>query len=303
MISIFPHEIGIFGTRGCKTTPKTFGSVSTVHSLLGGIGSIEELWKTDGSHMGMGVHVWRPELGKWADHWTSADNGVVDGESVFISEEKVNGVNWQYRGVWDQVTLDSCRWHQSASKDSGTSWDWNGWMDWTRQSAHSGNRMTKVSDVIQVSPDYRHYDKVVRSHGVIDSTIDRLKWYEVSADDQPIAKAIRDPAQSCVSRKLTSDGKPSAQELGFVLLHRCGDGFYFLGLCTWRGNNELWKTIFCFETDAMEDFALFEQDEPHKDTFCVWELAVVSHETRAWTIYLRSNRTERDADRYLTTVI
>ena len=163
--------------------------------------------------------------------------------------------------------------------------------------------MNKVSEVIQVSPAYRHYDKVIRSYGVIDPTIGRLKWYDINRSDQPIEQSIRDIAQSFMSYKMTSDGKPSAQELGFVLLHRCGDGFYFLGLCTWRGNNELWKTIFYLETDAMEDFALFEQDEPHKDTFCVWELAVVSHETQAWTAYLRSNRTDQDADRYLTTVI
>ena len=160
-----------------------------------------------------------------------------------------------------------------------------------------------MPEALQVSPTYIHYEKVIRCNGVIAPTICRLKWYDINRSDQPIEPAIRDLAHSFVSRKLTSDGKPSAQELGFVLLHRCGDGFYFLGLCTWRGNNELWKTIFYIETLTMEDFAFFEQDEPHKDTFCVWELAVVSHETQAWTTYLRSNRTDQDADRYLMTVI
>ena len=163
--------------------------------------------------------------------------------------------------------------------------------------------MNKMHEVIQVSPAYRHYDKAIRSHGVIDPTIGSLKWYDVNPNEQPIEQAIRDLARRFMSHILISDGSPSAQELGFVLLHRCGKGFYFLGLCTWRGNNELWKTIYFLEADTMEDFALFEQDEPHKDTFCVWELAVVSHETQAWTTYLRSNRTDQDADRYLTAVI
>ncbi len=163
--------------------------------------------------------------------------------------------------------------------------------------------MNKTSETIQVGQTYRHYEKMIRCHGVIDLTIGRLKWYGINCSNQPIEQSIFELAQSFVSRKLRSDGSPSAQELGFVLLHRCGQGVYFLGLCTWRGNNELWKTIFFFETDTMEDFALFPQDEAHKDTFCVWELAVVCHEVQAWTTYLKSNRTDQDADRYLTTVI
>jgi hypothetical protein len=163
--------------------------------------------------------------------------------------------------------------------------------------------MSNMCEALQVSPTYRHYDKVIRCHGVIDPTIGSLKWYEINRSGQPIEQAIRDLARRFVSSKLASDGRPSAQELGFVLLHRCGEAFYFLGLCTWQGNNELWKTIYFLETDTMEDFAIFPQDEPHKDTFCVWELAVVSHETQAWTTYLISNRTDQDADTYLTTNI
>ena len=163
--------------------------------------------------------------------------------------------------------------------------------------------MNKMPEDTQVSPTYRHYEKAIHSRGVTDPNICRLKWYDINRSDQPIEQAIRDIARRFVSRKLASDDGPSAKELGFVLLHRCGEEFYFLGLCTWRGNNELWKTIFFLKTDTMEDFALFEQDEPHKDTFCIWELAVVSHEALAWETYLNSKRTDEDADRYLSTVI
>ena len=167
----------------------------------------------------------------------------------------------------------------------------------------TNNVLSKAPEIIQVSPTYCHYEKVIRCHGVIVPTIGRLKWYFINQFDQPIEQSIFELAQSFVLRRLRPNGSPSAQELGFVLLHRCGEGFYFLGLCTWRGNNELWKTIFFLEADTMEDFALFPQDEAHKDTFCVWELAVVCHEMQAWTTYLKSNRTDQDADRYLSTVI
>lgn len=118
-------------------------SGATVHRVLDGMGSIEELRKPDGSFMGMGIRVWLPQEKKWADHWTGTYNGVVnpaqkgefiDGEGVFISEEVVDGVPWLYRGIWDRITATSCRWHQSSSSDGGKSWDWNWWMDWTRVS-------------------------------------------------------------------------------------------------------------------------------------------------------------------------
>jgi hypothetical protein len=116
-------------------------SGATVHRVLGGMGSIEELRKPDGSYMGMGVRVWLPQEKKWADHWTGTYDGVVnppqkgefiDGEGIFITEEEADGVKWQYRGVWDRITPTSCRWHQSSSKDGGNTWEWNWWMDWTR---------------------------------------------------------------------------------------------------------------------------------------------------------------------------
>lgn len=163
--------------------------------------------------------------------------------------------------------------------------------------------MSKRSDVIQVSPNYRHYQKKITCHGVIQTAKNRLKWYDISRGRKPIDPEIRDLAQVFLSRQTSSVGIPSADELGFVVLHRCGQNFYFLGLCTWRRNNELWKTIFHFDTGKMKDFALFPQDGPHKDTFCVWELAIVSHETQAWTTYLQSPRTNQDEDLYLAALM
>ena len=163
--------------------------------------------------------------------------------------------------------------------------------------------MNKIPEVVQVSPAYRHYEKRVYGHGVILPSNCRLKWYDITRGKQPIEQSIRELAQDFLVRQAATSGVPSAQELGFIFLHRCGSGFYFLGLCTWRGNNELWKTIYYFDAGKMDNFALFPQDKIHKDTFCVWELAVVAHETQAWTTYLLSDRTSRDADTYLATIM
>ena len=128
---------------GTKDIWENFESSATVHSVLGGMGSIEELRNADGTDMGMAVRVWLAESKKWADHWTSASNGIVgapqfgsfiDGAGIFISEAEVDGIKWQYRGVWDLITSNSCRWHRAVSNDGGNSWDWNWWMEWKRQS-------------------------------------------------------------------------------------------------------------------------------------------------------------------------
>jgi len=39
--------------------------------------------------------------------------------------------------------------------------------------------------------------------------------------------------------------------LGFVILHRCEEDFYFLIVCTWRNSNELWQTVLYKDGEAM----------------------------------------------------
>jgi hypothetical protein len=86
---------------------------------------------------------------------------------------------------------------------------------------------------------------------------------------------------------------PLADDLGFVILHRCGTDFYFLITCTWRNDNELWETVWAKNGAADAAFAPWPAAGGHRPAFCVWELGAVCHERRAWSRYLRS---ERDAD-------
>jgi hypothetical protein len=78
--------------------------------------------------------------------------------------------------------------------------------------------------------------------------------------------------------------------LGFVILHRCGADFYFLIVCSWRNENELWSTVFYKNDEAMPAFAAWPRDGSHKPAFCVWELAPVWHEQQAWVRFLRTAR-------------
>ena len=126
---------------GSKDEWQTFDGGATVHRVLGGMASIEELRGAGGKYFGMGVRVWHPEEKMWADHWTGYYNGVVNapqlgqfinGEGIFTSDDEMDGKPIKARGVWDRITPKSCRWHQSTSKDGGKTWDYNWYMDWTR---------------------------------------------------------------------------------------------------------------------------------------------------------------------------
>jgi len=59
--------------------------------------------------------------------------GVFEnGAGTFLSEgERAEGAEL-YRGVWDRITPQSCRWSQGSSRDGGKTWDDSWFMDWTR---------------------------------------------------------------------------------------------------------------------------------------------------------------------------
>ena len=56
------------------------------------------------------------------------------------------------------------------------------------------------------------------------------------------------------------------------ILHRCGESFYFLLVCTWRNENELWETVWAKDGDGDVFFRPWPIEGTHRPTFCVWEL-------------------------------
>jgi hypothetical protein len=119
-----------------------------------------------------------------------------------------------------------------------------------------------------------------------------LKWYE-------IAEAGIEPSTVALARQAAEGFAVGRQgEVGFAILHRCGEHFHFLLLCTWRGTNELWETV-QFIDEGMSAFAPFDAPHAHRGTFCIWEMTAVSHETAAWRRFLLSPRSEADLEAYL----
>ena len=145
-----------------------------------------------------------------------------------------------------------------------------------------------------IGPEYRHISKRVTPGETIETPGAVLKWYAVHPEDQPVPNEITRLARSYLTRTALE-----ATGLGFVILHRCGNDFYFLIVCTWCGSNEIWETVFYKDGDAMEDFALFARENSHKPTFCVWELAPVWHEQESRVRFLKTARDEAAAEAWL----
>src|SRR5262249_42716541 len=117
-------------------------------------------------------------------------------------------------------------------------------------------------------------------------------------DDAPVPLAIRAVARRSLRDARRADALGTLGEHGFVILHRCGEDFYFLLVCTWRNENELWETVWA-KSDSDALFRPWPIDGAHRPTFCVWELGAVAHEREAWTRYLLSARDEAARHSYV----
>ena len=122
-----------------------------------------------------------------------------------------------------------------------------------------------------VAADYVHAPKQVTAGAPLELPAARLKWYELHSPDRPVPGDI-----AALARVPLANGAIDAQGLGFVILHRCGESFYFLITGTWRNENELWETVWFKDGDAMQAFAEFPRRTAKLPTFCVWELAIVA---------------------------
>ncbi len=127
---------------GGKDAWTEFAGEATCWTILGGVGSVEELRIPARQFSGLGLRLLDVEKHLWSDFWVSGRSGVLstpgmpggfeDGVGTFIAEDTENGRPVLYRGVWDRITPTSCRWHQASSRDDGKTWDPNWFMDWTR---------------------------------------------------------------------------------------------------------------------------------------------------------------------------
>jgi hypothetical protein len=144
-----------------------------------------------------------------------------------------------------------------------------------------------------VQPAYVHRTKLVVPGQSIALGDAVLKWYDIGSAEEPAPAAVSDLARLALADAARLGELRLGASLGFVILHRCGESFYFLLVCTWQNDNELWETVWAKDGDD-RDFHPWPLEGSHRPTFCVWELGAVGHERTAWSRFLQSAR-DRDA--------
>jgi hypothetical protein len=111
-------------------------------SILGGIGSVEELLIPARDFNGLGLRMLDVAQRQWSDHWVNAKSGVVtapgqtgsfeNGAGIFASSYDDNGKPMRSMGVWDCIGNGVCRWRQVYSADGGQTWAHDWVMHWRR---------------------------------------------------------------------------------------------------------------------------------------------------------------------------
>ena len=155
-----------------------------------------------------------------------------------------------------------------------------------------------LSAIDNVAAGYVHRDKFIEPGEGLALKGAWLKWYDIALPEMPVPPEIRHLARAAVAREAAGPKMNLAGELGFVILHRCTAEFYFLLVCSWRHENEIWKSSFARD-NGDPDFKEFTFATPHRGTYCVWELGAVWHEQQAWKRYLRSTRDDAAKLAYL----
>lgn len=120
----------------------TFEGEATCWSILGGVGSVEELRIPARNFSGMGLRLLDVERKLWSDFWVNAKSGVLtapgtyggfrDGVGTFVSQDVDGERPMQARGLWDGITGRSHRWSQAVSYDGGATWADTWRMEWKK---------------------------------------------------------------------------------------------------------------------------------------------------------------------------
>ncbi|MFI1176765.1 hypothetical protein [Streptomyces melanogenes] len=144
-----------------------------------------------------------------------------------------------------------------------------------------------------VADTYQHVSKLMTPADGLRLPGAYLKWYDLRRAELELSTEERQQARDF----LASTELPFDDELGFVILHKCTPTFSFLLVQTWRGENELWETVFAKNDDGPFQLHTFPGD--HRGTFCVWEMGAVWHEAQAWSRYLASVRDDEARKAYV----
>jgi hypothetical protein len=152
---------------------------------------------------------------------------------------------------------------------------------------------------VSVGAVYEHRSKSIRPAPAIELGGSVLKWYDIAPADEPVPCDVQVLARGVLRAADESGSLGLTGDLGWVILHRCGESFYFLIVSTWRNDNEVWETVWAKNGNGQLAFRPWPREGTHIPTYCVWELGAVWHEQQAWSRYLRSERDAAAREGYL----
>ena len=119
-----------------------FEGEATCWTILGGVGSVEELRIPSRGFSGMGLRLLDVQKKVWNDFWVNGKSGVLtvpgqtgvfeNGVGVFTADDMDGDKPIKVKGVWDRITPNSCRWWQAVSWDGGVTWEENWVMEWVK---------------------------------------------------------------------------------------------------------------------------------------------------------------------------
>ena len=278
-----------------------FEAESKAWPILGGLGN-EDIYRTehDGGFIGMSFRFFDPATREWSIYWADSRRpGLLDPPVI----GSFTGDTGRLRGRRHvQGQADPRPLHLVAGDDA----------DPALGAGVLGRRRRDLGDELgqrlhtdrrrrmnAVQAGYRHLTKAIAPAPGIELGGSALKWYDIAPADEPVPGPIRALARGSLRGAVDSGAIALDDDLGFVILHRCGESFYFLLVSTWRNDNELWETVWAKDGDA-SGFHPWPLEGTHRPTFCVWELGAVWHEQQAWSRFLRSERDAEARDAYLS---
>ena len=95
-----------------------------------------------------------------------------------------------------------------------------------------------------IPADYRHHEKLISPGPDLALPGSYLKWYDVRRPEVEIPAELAAEGRQFLAEQVAAGRLAIDGELGFVICHRCGESFYFLLVCTWRNQNEMWESVY-----------------------------------------------------------
>jgi hypothetical protein len=114
-----------------------------MESLLNGLGNLEQhtMYFPDGQMEGIALRLFNPATHLWSIHWADSMSGKLDVTMVGSFENNVGFFYAKdyYRDrpilvhfKWD-ATVDQPIWSQAFSEDLGKTWEWNWYMQFSKE--------------------------------------------------------------------------------------------------------------------------------------------------------------------------